>query len=67
MAARVWLFREKRIFKIDRFTQRNPIFVPDITTIRQEMDISGVELDASIRSIKETASKIVNLSPKYSL
>jgi ATP-dependent Lon protease len=53
----------KNVFKIDRFTQNDPYFRADITTIRQEMDISGVELDASMRSIKETASKIVNLSP----
>ncbi len=53
----------KNVFKIDSFTQNDPYFRADITTIRQEMDISGVELDASMRSIKETASKIVNLSP----
>ena len=53
----------KSVFKIDEFTQQDPFFKAKITPIRQDMNISGVELDASIRSIKETASKIVNLSP----
>ncbi|MGK7370504.1 MAG: endopeptidase La, partial [Candidatus Halalkalibacterium sp. M3_1C_030] len=53
----------KTIFKVDQFTQKDPYFRADVEPYRQEMDISGVELDASIRSVKETASKIVNLSP----
>ncbi len=53
----------KTIFSIDQFTQSDPFFRADIVSYAQDMDISGVELDASIRSIKETAVKIVNLSP----
>ncbi|WP_249066903.1 endopeptidase La [Halalkalibaculum roseum] len=53
----------KTIFKVDQFTQKDPYFRADVEPYRQEMNISGVELDASIRSVKETASKIVNLSP----
>jgi ATP-dependent Lon protease len=53
----------KTTFSIEGFTQSDPFFRADIDSYAQDMDISGVELDASIRSIKETASKIVNLSP----
>ncbi|MDX1670976.1 MAG: endopeptidase La [Balneolaceae bacterium] len=53
----------KTTFKIENFTQSDPYFRADVNTYPQEMDVSGVELDASMRSIKETASKIVNLSP----
>ncbi len=53
----------KSIFHVDDFTQSDPFFKASVTAVRQNMDISGVELDAAIRSIKETASKIVNLSP----
>lgn len=53
----------KTIFKVNKFTQRDPYFRANVEPYRQEMDISGVELDAAIRSVKETASKIVNLSP----
>ena len=53
----------KTIFRVEEFTQKDPYFRANVEPYRQEMDISGVELDASIRSVKETASKIVNLSP----
>lgn len=53
----------KTTFKIDAFTQTEPFFAADVRPFRQEMDVSGAELEASIRSVKETASKIVNLSP----
>ncbi|MEX1063377.1 MAG: endopeptidase La, partial [Balneolaceae bacterium] len=53
----------KTIFSISQFTQTEPFFRADVENYSQEMDISGVELDASMRSVKETASKIVNLSP----
>ncbi len=53
----------KSIFEIDEFTQEKPYFRAKVTPIRHEMDLQGVELDASIRSVKETATKIVNLSP----
>tara|TARA_R100001143_G_C3361331_1_gene136744 strand:- start:38720 stop:41260 length:2541 start_codon:yes stop_codon:yes gene_type:complete len=53
----------KSIFEIDEFTQEKPYFRAKVNPIRHEMDLQGVELDASIRSVKETATKIVNLSP----
>ncbi len=53
----------KTIFRVEEFTQKDPYFRAKVEAYRQEMDLSGVELDASIRSVKETASKIVNLSP----
>jgi ATP-dependent Lon protease len=53
----------KSVFSVTGFTQTDPYFRADVEPVKQEMDITGVELDASIRSIKETASKIVNLSP----
>ena len=53
----------KSVIEIEEFTQADPFFRAEVKPVQQEMDISGVELDASMRSIKETASKIVNLSP----
>ncbi len=53
----------KSTFQISEFTQSDPYFRADVEAFRQEMDLSGAELEASIRSVKETASKIVNLSP----
>ncbi len=53
----------KSVIEIEEFTQKDPFFRADVKSVQQEMDISGVELDASMRSIKETATKIVNLSP----
>ncbi len=53
----------RTIFSIDSITQNEPFFRANVDNYSQKMDISGVELDASIRSVKETASKIVNLSP----
>ncbi|MEX0995340.1 MAG: endopeptidase La, partial [Balneolaceae bacterium] len=53
----------KTIFNITEFIQEEPFFRAMVEGYSQEMDIKGIELDASMRSIKETASKIVNLSP----
>jgi ATP-dependent Lon protease len=53
----------KTTFQINEFTQTDPYFKADVEAFRQKMDLSGAELEASIRSVKETASKIVNLSP----
>ena len=53
----------KTTFKVEEFLQKDPYFKASVEPYRQEMDIEGVELDASIRSVKETAQKIVNLSP----
>ncbi len=53
----------KTTFSINEFSQTDPYFRAEVEEFGQEMDIEGVELDASMRSVKETASKIVNLSP----
>ena len=53
----------KSIFQVEEFTQTDPFFKAAITPIKQNMDLVGIELDASMRSVKETATKIVNLSP----
>ena len=54
----------KSIFEVDRFTQEQPYFRADIKPFPQVMDLSGMELEASMRTLKETAVKIVNLSPQ---
>lgn len=53
----------KSNFKVTDFTQDNPYFRAEVEPFPKEMDIEGVELDASVRNIKETASKIINMSP----
>ncbi len=53
----------KSVFEIDEITETDPYFRASVKGIRQVMDLTGIELDASMRSIKETATKIVNLSP----
>jgi ATP-dependent Lon protease len=53
----------KTTFKVQDFLQKDPYFKAQVEPYRQQMDLEGVELDASIRSVKETATKIVNLSP----
>ncbi len=54
----------KRRFTIDGFTQTEPYHRAKVTPIAsQQMDRDNVELQARIRSIKELAIQIVNLSP----
>lgn len=53
----------KSNFKVKDFTQSNPYFKADVEPYPKEVDIEGVELDASVRNIKETAAKIINMSP----
>src|SRR5699024_6301968 len=50
-------------FNITEFTQAEPYFRANVEGNSQEMDVSGPELEASIRSVADTATKIVNLSP----
>jgi ATP-dependent Lon protease len=50
-------------FEVEEFTQSEPFFKAKVKAFPKEMDIQGVELDASIRNIKETATRIINLSP----
>lgn len=53
----------KTTFEIENFTQSDPYFKAEVKTYPKEMDLQGVELDASVRNIKETAAKIINMSP----
>ena len=53
----------KSVFEIDEFTQYDPYYIAKIRPFIYNQDVSGVELDAALRSIKETAIQIVNLSP----
>jgi len=53
----------KSVFEIDEFTQFDPYYIAKIRPFIYNQDVSGVELDAALRSIKETAIQIVNLSP----
>ncbi len=53
----------KSVFEIKEITEVDPYFRANVKAVSQVMDLSGIELDASMRSIKETATKIVNLSP----
>ncbi|MEX1121403.1 MAG: endopeptidase La [Balneolales bacterium] len=53
----------KSLFKIKEYTQQDPYYMAEVEPFPTEQDISGVELDASLRSVKETALQIVNLSP----
>jgi len=53
----------KSNFQITGFTEDDPYFKADVKPYPKEMDIQGLELDASVRNIKETATKIINMSP----
>ncbi|MCA1802523.1 MAG: endopeptidase La [Rhodothermaceae bacterium] len=53
----------KSVFKIKEYVQKDPYFLADVEQFRNLQDTSGLELDAAIRSVKETSSQIVNLSP----
>ena len=53
----------KSVFKIDEFTQTDPYYKARVSPYHYEKDITGVEMDAALRSVKETAVQIVNQSP----
>jgi ATP-dependent Lon protease len=53
----------KSVFRIKEYVQKDPYFLADVEQFRNLQDMSGLELDAAIRSVKETSSQIVNLSP----
>ena len=53
----------KRRFQINDFTQTEPYFRANVSPLVEDDDDSQVELQARIRSIKELAVQIVNLSP----
>lgn len=53
----------KSAFEVEEFTSTEPYFTAKVKSFPKEMDIQGLELDASIRNIKETAMRIINMSP----
>jgi len=53
----------KSVFEVEEFTQKDPFFKAKVKAYPKENDIGGNKLEASMRSIKETAVKIINLSP----
>ena len=53
----------KSLFQIEEFTEEQPYFKATTVSYPKQMDIKGVELDASVRNIKETAANIINKSP----
>ncbi|MEM8485310.1 MAG: endopeptidase La [Bacteroidota bacterium] len=53
----------KRRFRTHAYTQTDPYFKANVEPITEEKSPDQIELDALIRSIKELAIQIVNLSP----
>ena len=53
----------KRRFRIDTYIQRDPYFKAQVTPLEDRFQGDEIELQARIRSIKELAINIVNLSP----
>lgn len=53
----------KSVFEIEEFTTDRPYFKAKTKAYPKEMDLSGLELSASIRNVQETAVDIINKSP----
>ncbi|MEX1054653.1 MAG: LON peptidase substrate-binding domain-containing protein, partial [Rhodothermales bacterium] len=53
----------KRRFEIGEYVKTEPYFEARVTPIEEDTGVDDVELQARIRSIKELAIQIVNLSP----
>lgn len=53
----------KRRFRIKEFTQTEPYFLASVEPVIEESLGDSVEIEARMRSIKELAVQIVNLSP----
>jgi len=53
----------KRRFRTKKYVQEDPYFIAEVEAVEEEYDTDEIELDALIRSIKELAIQIVNLSP----
>lgn len=53
----------KRRFKTHKYTQTEPYFIAQVEPVQENALPDQIELDALIRSIKELAIQIVNLSP----
>lgn len=53
----------KSVFSISEMVQTDPYFIARVESYNDIKDMSGIELDAALRSVKETSVQIVNLSP----
>ena len=53
----------KRRFKISRFVQEEPYFTAKVEPVVEDLGAADIEVQARMRSIKELAIQIVNLSP----
>lgn len=53
----------KNVFETLSIVQTEPYFMGQVQKFKNEMDLEGIELDASIRTLKETAIQIVTTSP----
>jgi len=53
----------KSVFKVKEYTQTEPYFRAIVENHKNIQDMEGIELDAAIRSVKDTAIQIVNASP----
>lgn len=53
----------KSVFEVQEFIQDQPYFRANTKAYSREMDLQGLELNASVRNIKETAINIINKSP----
>jgi ATP-dependent Lon protease len=54
----------KSVFRVKSYVQTDPYFLAEVEPFRNIQDKEGLELDAALRSLKETATQIVNLSPQ---
>jgi ATP-dependent Lon protease len=54
----------KSVFRVKQYVQTDPYFLAEVEPYRNVQDKEGLELDAALRSLKETATQIVNLSPQ---
>lgn len=53
----------KRRFRVEEYVQEDPYFTARVSAVAEDAPGGNVELEARIRSIKELAIQIVNLSP----
>ena len=53
----------KRRFRVSEYVQVEPYFTARVEPIVEDMGVTDIEIQARIRSIKELAIQIVNLSP----
>jgi ATP-dependent Lon protease len=53
----------KNVFETLEMSQTDPYFMAKVQKYPNIMDLTGIELDASVRTLKETAVQIVNSAP----